>query len=72
MRRLTACLRFELRPSARDTSQTRETINAHCCTMRLQRRLSTAFAATGHLALRPPSLARTLPTRHLLTESKAL
>ena len=33
--------------------------NAHCCTMRLQQRLSTAFAATGHPALRPNSLART-------------
>jgi hypothetical protein len=37
------------------------TINAHCHAMRLQRCLSTAFAATGHPALRPNSLARALP-----------
>jgi hypothetical protein len=34
-------------------------INAHCCAMRWQQRLSTAFAAAGHPALRPNSLART-------------
>jgi hypothetical protein len=34
-------------------------INAYCCAMRLQRRLSTAFAAAGHPALRPHSLAHT-------------
>jgi hypothetical protein len=37
-------------PSA--TSDTRKTRNAHCCAMRWQRRLSTAFAAAGHPALR--------------------
>jgi hypothetical protein len=44
---------------------TARTRNAHCCAMRWQRRLPTAFAAADHPALRPNSLARALPTRHL-------
>ena len=57
--RITACLQFARSPNAFGTSQTHETINAHRCAMRLQRRLSTAFAAAGPPALRPNSLART-------------
>jgi hypothetical protein len=61
---LPAALRFTQMPlvvgAARGTSATRITINAHCCAMRLQRRLSTTFAARGHSALRPDSMARTL------------
>jgi hypothetical protein len=40
------------------TSYMLGTINAHCCAARLQRRLSTAFAAIGHSALRPNPPAR--------------
>jgi hypothetical protein len=40
------------------TLQSPDTTNAHCCAMRLQRRLSTVFTAAGHLALRPHSPAR--------------
>jgi hypothetical protein len=41
-------------------------VNAHCCAMRLQRRLSSAFAAAGHPALRPHSLAHTSQMPELL------
>ena len=58
-RRLTGGLRFGLKPHPpmADVANRRPD-NAHCCAMRLQRRLSTAFAAAGHPVLRPNSLAR--------------
>jgi len=42
------------------------TRNTHCYAMRLQRHLSTAFAAAGHPALRLNSLAQTLQIPGLL------